>query len=210
MQGNTGSLCPHWMPALLWLSVAAVVPAAAQPDSFTTIDYPGATQTIVRKINDSGDIAGGFRDANNVLHGFLLSGGKFTEINYPGASATIVNGINNRGDMVGTYSGTAGLAFLLRQGEFTPLTCPDSDSFQANAINSSGDVAGWINVAGVPAKGLVWNRGVCTLSEYRPENPRRTMTMYWGYWGLNNAGVTVEHYGMTVFEVRGRKELDAS
>jgi len=178
--------------ASLFLALAAIIPLAAQPADFTTIDYPGAVHTGVRKINDSGDIVGYFIDSSNASHGFLLSGGRFTEIKYPGAANLQVNGINNRGDMVGMYNtGSGARGFLLRQGEFTTLECPGSDSFQANAINSNGEVAGWVNVAGIPAKGAVWNRGVCTLGEYAPGNPRRTMTMYWG---INDEGAAVGHF----------------
>jgi len=39
--------------------------------TFTTIAIPGATATEARKINNSGDVAGFFRDSTNAFHGFV-------------------------------------------------------------------------------------------------------------------------------------------
>jgi len=38
---------------------------------FTAVDLPGATQTIVRAINDGGDLVGYYVDASGVTHGFI-------------------------------------------------------------------------------------------------------------------------------------------
>lgn len=43
---------------------------------FATIDYPGAILTVAAAISSNGDILGRFQDANNVYHGFLLTGFK--------------------------------------------------------------------------------------------------------------------------------------
>ena len=41
---------------------------------FNTFDYPGATFTGATAISSHGDIVGRYRDANNVFHGFMLTG----------------------------------------------------------------------------------------------------------------------------------------
>jgi hypothetical protein len=41
---------------------------------FNTFDYPAATFTGATAISSHGDIVGRYRDANNVFHGFLLTG----------------------------------------------------------------------------------------------------------------------------------------
>ena len=40
----------------------------------TSFDFPGATFTGATAISPNGDILGRYRDANNVFHGFLLTG----------------------------------------------------------------------------------------------------------------------------------------
>jgi uncharacterized membrane protein len=40
----------------------------------TSFDFPGATFTAATAISPNGDILGRYRDANNVFHGFLLTG----------------------------------------------------------------------------------------------------------------------------------------
>src|SRR5229473_855981 len=82
-------------------------------ETFTSIDFPGASSTVPFGINPRGDIVGHYVSAG-VTHGFLLSGDEFTSIDFPGASLTIASGINARGDIVGQYD-SAGVThgFLL-------------------------------------------------------------------------------------------------
>ena len=87
-------------------TVINVTPRAlAGPDTFTTIDVPGATSTFSAfGINPRGEIVGRYDfPAAGVGHGFVLSGGSFTTIDFPGASFTTAQGINPRGDIVGRY-----------------------------------------------------------------------------------------------------------
>jgi probable HAF family extracellular repeat protein len=87
---------------------------------FTTIDPPGAANipgpsfTNVDQashINDHGQIVGGYTDANDVTHGYLLRGGKYTTLNDPNAGTlTFATGINNSGQIVGFDFDATGLA----------------------------------------------------------------------------------------------------
>src|SRR6266849_302154 len=79
------------------------VTSVALADTFTTIDFPGATATQAWGINPRGDIVG-FYVRDGVHHGFLLSGDSFTTIDFPDASSTSAYGINRRGDIVGEYT----------------------------------------------------------------------------------------------------------
>ena len=182
--------------AAFWttLVLGGIPVALGFEDVFTSIDYPGASSTGVTDINDTGDMVGIYTGADGLTHGFLLSGGKFTGIDVPGARLTSPNGINANGDIVGHYNdGQRAYGFLLRGGKFTPLDCAPSRSAAAYKINSAGDIAGYVYPAqaGAPSVGAVWRGGVCTTSEYRPEEARRTMTMYFG---LNDSGVAVGHW----------------
>ena len=93
---------------------AATSKLLAESDTFTTIDFPGASSTDADAINPRGDIVGNYFIAG-VGHGFLLSGGDFTSIDFPAASTTRAFGINPRGDIVGEYDDSAGVThgFLL-------------------------------------------------------------------------------------------------
>src|SRR5260370_27389982 len=82
--------------------VAVTTRARANEETFTTIDFPGASLTIAVGINPRGDIVGQYMTAG-VSHGFLLSGDEFTSIDFPRASFILAVGINPRGDIVGRY-----------------------------------------------------------------------------------------------------------
>jgi hypothetical protein len=71
---------------------ASLAQLRAATGDFTTIDYPGATSTGVRSINDRGDMAGNYVATSGVSYGFLLRAGTFTSIEYPGAKSTNVYG----------------------------------------------------------------------------------------------------------------------
>src|SRR3954468_22848872 len=69
---------------------------------FTTIDFPGALNTLPGGINDSGQIVGQF-DAP--LHGFIYTSGQFSPL---GTDGTTASGINNVGQVVGRFAGANG------------------------------------------------------------------------------------------------------
>ena len=72
-----------------------------------TLDYPGATDTILEDVNNFGD-AVGFCKGCGGKNGFLYGGGTFSKIAFPGAVATEAVGINDEGDIVGLYQDSVG------------------------------------------------------------------------------------------------------
>ncbi len=70
--------------------------------TYTTIDPPDSTNTLVGAINNSGEIAGTYADASNKSHGFLFNSGIFTIVDYPGATGTAITGVNDHGEIVGS------------------------------------------------------------------------------------------------------------
>lgn len=74
--------------------------------SFTVIDFPGASATILNGINDRGDIVGTYVDSNEEHHGFVLDdeGFKTLDVPFVGIDFTEAQGINNRGEIVGRYA----------------------------------------------------------------------------------------------------------
>lgn len=68
-------------------------------------DYPGAANTVVSGINESGQIVGCYYGSwHSDGHGFLRNpDGTLTQIDIPGAAGTCASGINDSGQVVGYY-----------------------------------------------------------------------------------------------------------
>jgi probable HAF family extracellular repeat protein len=97
--------------------------------TYTTFDDPSAnSDTEATGINNTGQIAGLFRDNRGGTHGFLLSGGTYTAIDDPLATTeTRAQGINNAGQIVGWYANNSGShGFLLANGLYAALDDPSA------------------------------------------------------------------------------------
>ena len=89
--------------------------------NYTTLDFPGATNTLLFRIGDSGDITGLWTAAevtfeilsdnippsSPVISFVLFQNGTFTSLNIPYPDAS-TRGINPRGDVVGVYTDAQG------------------------------------------------------------------------------------------------------
>lgn len=128
------------------LALLLAVAARAQLTSFTTIDYPGSNRAQIYGINDRGDMVGGYWDANNRRHGFLLREGRFTSLDFPGMSLTSAFAISEAGDIVGYVLDTDNVehGFLLSAGRFTTIDPPGAGSGARRAIgvNARGEIVG--------------------------------------------------------------------
>jgi len=69
--------------------------------TYTPINVPGAAQTVVEGVNNSGVVFGNYTDASGNTHGFIDAAGTFTSIDDPGAYFTTVAGVNDSGQIVG-------------------------------------------------------------------------------------------------------------
>lgn len=157
-----------WKIGFVALALAAALIAQTEvvvPD----VSVPGSTRTIVRGINNAGDLVGHFY-AEGKQHGFMLSGGKITQVDYPGAAWTTASKINDRGEAVGQFNdGTRNYAFLYSQGKYTKLDCPPNLSIGANGINNKGDIVGQRLSMEGSVEGILWSGGACTTVSYRPD-----------------------------------------
>lgn len=117
--------------------------------STATVNYPGASDTILRGINYWGSIVGIYLTSGN-WHGFELKNGKFTKIDYPGGVSTTASSISDSGVIVGSYTtgnlGTAGHGhgYILQNGAYKTLDNPKGvgGGTYLNDINSSGVIVG--------------------------------------------------------------------
>ena len=118
--------------------------------TYSSIDYPQASATIVNGIGARGEVAGSYVFAG-VSHGFLLSKGDFTSFDPVGSAFTTATGVNPRGDIVGRYRDAAGVnhGFLFSAGQFTTIDFPGASYTGATAINTTDDILGRYQIDGV-------------------------------------------------------------
>ena len=76
---------------------------AARDVAYTTLDVTGALLTSPQGINARGDVTGFYLGIDNVVHGFVWSGGVVTSFDVPGAAGTQARGIGPSGEIVGSY-----------------------------------------------------------------------------------------------------------
>ena len=128
-----------------------LVCAQSKPETlnltFTTIDVPGAMNTVVTDINSAGVMVGYSYNAPFAVDstGFLLSGGNFTSFTYPGANATQALGINDAGLISGTayYSqNSKSLGFTYDGTTFTVIQVANRVFTIVSGIDNAGDVVG--------------------------------------------------------------------
>lgn len=115
--------------------------------SYSFFTVPGAAQytTSPSGLNDKGQVAGYFADANNVYHGFLKEYGTYTVIDVPGATSTFLDGLNNRGIIQGQICDAAGAAegfTATPGGAFMIVNYPGPKMTALVGINDRGDVCG--------------------------------------------------------------------
>jgi uncharacterized membrane protein len=72
--------------------------------TFAEYDVPGAAQTNLLSINDTGDFTGGFDpDGSGIFQGFVSVGGTLTSFSVPDAASTFAYEINNSNRLVVGY-----------------------------------------------------------------------------------------------------------
>ena len=103
-------------------------------------DFPGAAQTTLGAINDSGRAVGTLFNADGSSLGFTLdANGQTTQFAVPGFFSTVAVGINNRGDIVGQADG---IGFKKTRSTFQTIQFPGSVSTLPTSINDAGVIVG--------------------------------------------------------------------
>jgi len=171
--------------------------------TYTTIDVPGARDTYVTAINNSGQIAGYIVDSNGNYHDFLLSGGTFTTFDPPGSNlqSTSVTAMNDSGQMVGYFEDASfhDHGFLFSGGIITTIDAPGSTgSFGTEpiAINDSGQIAGSFTDS-VSEHGFLLAGGTFTTINPPIANDHAGVT------GMNASGQVVGDYNTPTGENHG-------
>ena len=142
--------------------------------SATTIDYPGAPQTMLTGINKWDSMVGTYQynddaDFGPEWTGFKMwKNGTFAAINAPGAINTNPNSINDSGTVVGWYEASAEAVpfaadpahgFVLANGVYKTVSYPDAFRTSLNDINSAGVIVGSWGDANGGAGGFLFVNG---------------------------------------------------
>ena len=124
---------------------------------FTQIDYPGASGTVVRGINNAGDITGHYFDSAGNENGFILQDGKFQNVQAPHSAGcgtdvwmAADNGRVAVGDFCDNRDQTTHGYLRNRPGDFQNIDFPSGGAFPCTAahyINERGDITGRYGVA---------------------------------------------------------------
>ena len=162
----------------------------------TTLDFPGANDTLPFGINESGTIVGywDLLDAAGTvlaLHGFIWNKGVFTRVDFPGAVDTAVLGINARGDFVGGWDSgiTSPIShgFVCSKQNCFSFDVPGANITQGDDINAHGQIVGtYIDTAGAQHSFLAEGAEITTF-----DFPGAALT---SAWGINSAGQIVGDY----------------
>jgi hypothetical protein len=163
---------------------------------FRTVDFPGAVSTVLRGINNLGEVSGTYSivDLNADEFGFIIPR-RGPPISFrlpdPAATGIVAGGINDLRQLVGYYTdATSTLVGFLRQpsGQFVTIIFPGALSTQIFGINDCGIMVG------------AWGDGNTEHGFYgRPGNlhsfdvPGAGGT---GAQGINNEGRLVGRYGV--------------
>ncbi len=159
--------------------------------SFAVFDPVGSNDTEPASINASGTIAGSYRDANNIIHGFVRNAdGTITEFDAPGPNfETVPFDINDGGFIAGSYreSKQRGFGFLRApDGTIKLFRC--AKITVAYGVNATGSITGTCSDKGSPVQGFVrGSRG--KITKFQIDNIGTSPI------GINDAGAIVGYYG---------------
>lgn len=172
-----------------------LVSASAQADYvFTTVDYPGATFTDVRGLNNDGAIVG-YANAGGSNFGFLYSGGTFSPLPpAPGGLVAIAHGINDSGAIIGSMGpadNSYATGFVLSAGVYSFFTYPSRTHTYARSINAAGVITGYaedVDAMGVSSNnvGFIYTPATGTFTDIVIPGSFFTIAQ-----GINSAGQVV-------------------
>jgi hypothetical protein len=133
--------------AICMIGTAFATSSIASAQTYTTIDYPGATLTfLLGGPNPKGTSVGQYNDTSGVAHGFTFdSRGVFTSFDPPGSTSTTPNFINPKGVIVGSYNDAANVShgFVLDKGQYTTIDFPGAAGTTLTGLNPSGVMSGF-------------------------------------------------------------------
>jgi probable HAF family extracellular repeat protein len=106
-------------------------------DTYTILDFPGATRTGAYSINDKGQVVGYYIGGDGQQHSFVYSGGTYTTI-----AGTTATNINDKGQIVGFGTNGGFLASPTAGPNNTPKVSLGVDTFvfASNSIQDTNNL----------------------------------------------------------------------
>jgi probable HAF family extracellular repeat protein/YD repeat-containing protein len=161
---------------------------------FVRIDAPGAADTQPTGINNRGQVAGQYQDADGRFHGFVWEQGRFRTIDAPGAVATSLADVNDREQLLGTRVEPDGTfrGFVLERSRYTTFAPPGATVVAPFDINNRGQIVGsaYSDPATAAGRGFLLARGA--KGPFTPINfPGAANTVVAG---INDSGLIVGAY----------------
>jgi uncharacterized membrane protein len=166
-------------------------PVIAQADyTYTTIDYPGATDTQLFGVNGQGNIVGtAFVGAVSISFVYNSRTAVFTVLPNFEDLNTAALGINDSGVVVGSVTNQAGYesGSILDKGAFTIFDHPGSQLLtEARGVNNKGLVSGWADTdGGSTFSGFIYDPKNASFVTFLPSSVNSISQ------GINNAGEVV-------------------
>src|SRR5438270_946459 len=140
-----------FLMAICVTCIAFATSSIASAQTYLSIDFPGATTTILDGgPNPEGTSVGTYTDTAGVTHGFVLNNkGLFTSFDVPRSTATTPNLIDPQGTIVGSYLDASNVShgFILRGGNFTTVDFPGAAGTVLTGISPTGEMSGFTCVA---------------------------------------------------------------
>lgn len=136
--------------------------------TYTPVIYPGAAGTVVRTLNNRGDVGGEYSFVltdDTTAFPFLRVDGVFIALEFPSAVRASVRGLNDAGQAVGYTQSADGLRQCFVRapdGAITTLTRPDAILMMCAGINNHGHIVGAWARADRRLHGFVWRDGAFT------------------------------------------------
>lgn len=167
------------VPPSVAVESTAVSPddALAQPDTakvyeFTSVDYPGAAQTLVFDTDGTTALGAFIFDpgsSSSPPSAFTVAGGAYQILNVPNSTASIATGLNTSGLIVGVYDDVAGSAHGFSTSDsitFTDVDFPGATDTQAIDVNDAGTIVGDYFDAASVEHGFVSSGGTFTAIDF--------------------------------------------
>lgn len=163
-------------------------------NNFRNENFPGAVQTQVTGINNSGTTSGFYADAAGDNSGYVLKGGIWTVVIDPHTTGTVnqLLGLNNNGVAAGFYTDSKGnshgYTFNFHNDTFSAVSVPGAVSLTATGVNFQGDVSGFYTTKGGATRSFLLLRHGKLVTFTAPGSTNTTA------FGINNSDEIVGSY----------------
>jgi hypothetical protein len=132
--------------AMCAISVALATLSMAWAQTYKTVDFPGATATLLIGGPNPQGTSVGIEITAGFQHGFILTaGGEFRVIDPPGSALTAPNYIDGEDVVVGNFLDASGVThgFILYRDHYTTFDVPGALATVLSGIMPSGEMTGF-------------------------------------------------------------------